>query len=80
MRNLPMIIANKHVAALAVGLSVATFALPSLARPRADHVDHLGAARGAAIEECSREANGEYPWFEDMNRAEAYRACMARHG
>jgi hypothetical protein len=74
--NRPMIITHKHLIAIAAGLSIATFPVPSLAQSRANRVS---TEREAAIAECNHEANGEYPWYEDMNRADAYRACMTRH-
>jgi len=82
-----MITAAKTSAAL-VGLVVAICASPSLAQPHhaaapsaaASPIDHADATRASALHDCNRFAAGEYPWFEDVNRADAYRACMAEHG
>jgi hypothetical protein len=62
---------------IAKGNRPAAFAVPSLAQSRAGRVS---VEREAAIKEGNREANNGYPWFEDMNRADVYRACMAQHG
>ena len=60
-----------------IGFAVVACAAPALAQTR---IDHVRAARAFVIQECNRAATGEYPWFEDVNRADAYRACMAEHG
>jgi len=84
-----MITAHKRIAAL-VGLALAACATPSLAQIRTEHPaastspfgrsEHAGVTRALVVEECNRFAASEYPWFEDVNRADAYRACMAEHG
>ena len=71
-----MMTANRHLAAL-VGLAALACASPGHAQTR---TDHPGATRAEVINECNRFAASEYPWFEDVNRADAYRACMAEHG
>jgi len=75
-RKPPMIAANRHLAALA-GFAALACASPGHAQTR---TDHAGATRAEVIYECNRAAASEYPWFEDVNRADAYRVCMAEHG
>src|SRR5262249_6894894 len=75
-RKPAMMTANRHLAAL-VGLAALACASPGHAQTR---TDHPGATRAEAIDECNRSATSAYPWFEDVSRADAYRACMAEHG
>jgi hypothetical protein len=82
-----MVPVNKSVVALAVTLLATALASPGLARMHAHHAHHAGAtgadgasaARSEAITTCNREADSAYPWYEDMQRAEVYRACMSEH-
>ena len=83
-----MITGRRTIVALAIGLFVATSMAPGVAQTRAHRGEaaraearHQGeATRSAVMQQCTGQANAEYPWFEDMNRTEAYRACMAAHG
>jgi hypothetical protein len=76
-----MLTASKVSLGLAMGLCAAVFAAPSFAQPRQDqNQSHETAARAAVMQECNREAQQDFPWFEDMNRAAAYKARMMSHG
>jgi hypothetical protein len=75
-----MVIASKPIIALVVGLSALAFASPSMAQRREEHPDHISAARAAAIHECNLTAVSRFGWFENGNRDQVYRACMAEHG
>jgi hypothetical protein len=76
-----MLTANKASLGLAMGLCAAVFASPSFAQSRQNqNQSHESTAREAVIQECNREAQQDFPWFEDMNRATAYKACMMSHG
>jgi hypothetical protein len=71
---------SKPLVALALGISIVALASPSLAQTRRDP-DHISAARAAAIRECSRRADREYPaWSEGSMNIEVYDACMGEHG
>jgi hypothetical protein len=74
-----MLTANKVSLGLAMGLCAAVFASPSFAQSRQDQ-RHVAATRSVIMQECNREAQQDFPWFEDMNRAAAYKACMMSHG
>jgi hypothetical protein len=75
-----MLSANKASLGLAMGLCAAVFASPSFAQSRQNQNRHHEATgREAVIQECNREAQ-QVPWFEDMNRGAAYKACMMSHG
>ena len=68
---------NTRTAALALGLSVTTLSLPSLAR---GSELHISAHRAAAIHECSVRASqySEQDWGN--TEIYVYGACMADHG
>jgi len=72
-----MIIPNKRVAAIAIGLAISALASPSFAQ-RSE--DHMSAGRAAAIHECSVRAGKyrQYTWGD--TEIHAYRACMSEHG
>jgi exopolyphosphatase/pppGpp-phosphohydrolase len=72
-----MIIRNKRVAAIAVGLALSALASPSFAQ-RSE--DHMSAARAAAVHECNLRAQKytQHTWGDVQ--IYAYRACMAEHG
>jgi hypothetical protein len=69
MRN-----ANNLFHALALGLFAAAFASQATAQQ--------SAARDAAIHRCINQAHREFPGGEsqDMQRSDAYKACMASLG
>jgi hypothetical protein len=76
---------SKPLVALALGISIVALASPSLAQTRRDRgwdsSDHISAARAAAIRECSRRADHEYPaWVSGNLNVEVYDACMGEHG
>jgi hypothetical protein len=74
-----MLTANTVSLVLALGLCTAVFASPALAQSRQDQ-RHVTATRSVVMQECNREAEQDFPWYEDMNRAAAYKACMMSHG
>ena len=63
-----MTILKKRLAVLALGLAVTALASPSYAQGAGRHI---GAARAAALQDCS--------YFNDSDWDYAYRACMAQH-
>jgi hypothetical protein len=73
MRN-----ANHLFHALALGLFAAVFASQATAQQTAQQ----SAARDAAIHRCINQAYREFPGGEsqDMQRSDAYKACMASLG
>jgi hypothetical protein len=73
MRN-----ANNLFLALALGLFAAAFASQATAQQTAQQ----NAARDAAIHRCINQAHREFPGGEsqDMQRSDAYKACMASLG
>jgi len=72
-----MIIPNKRVAAIAIGLAISALASPSFAQ-RSE--DHMSAGRAAAIHECSVRVGKyrQYTWGD--TEIHTYRACMSEHG
>jgi hypothetical protein len=66
--------ANKLFRALALGVLAAAFASEATAQQNA--------ARDAAIHRCINQAHPEFPGGEtqDMQRSDAYKACMASLG
>jgi hypothetical protein len=64
--------------ALALGFSGAAFAWQAMAQQTAQQ----SAARDAAIHRCINQAHREFPGGEsqDMQRSDAYKACMASLG
>jgi hypothetical protein len=66
--------ANRLFFALALGVSAAAFASQATAQQ--------SAARDAAIHKCINQAHREFPGGEtqDMQRSDAYKACMASAG
>jgi hypothetical protein len=63
---------NKHVAAIAVALSIAAVASPSLAQ--------TNNAREQALRECNGQAGkmSQSTWGD--HQLHAYRSCMHQHG
>ena len=61
----------------AIALSVGTFAWTAMAQQPAQQ-----SARDAAIHRCINQAHREFPGGEsqDMQRSDAYKACMASLG
>jgi hypothetical protein len=71
---------SKPLVALALGISIVALASPSLAQTRRDP-NHMSAARAAALLECSRRADREYPtWISGNLNVQVYDACMGDHG
>jgi len=64
--------------ALALGFSATAFASQATAQQTAQQ----SAARDAAIHKCINQAHREFPGGEslDMQRSDAYKACMASLG
>jgi len=76
---------SKPLVAFALGISIVALAAPSLVQTGRDRgrdsVDHISASRAAAIRECSRRADREYPaWSQASMNIEVYDACMGEHG
>jgi hypothetical protein len=66
--------ANKHLVALALGLSAAAFASQATAQQQS-------AARDAAIHKCIAQARSLYPDpSQDQERTDLYKACMTTAG
>ena len=78
-RTLAMIIGNKRIAAIALGLalSISALASPSFAQ-RSEN--HMSAARAQALRECNLAAQKytQHTWANVQ--IDTYRACMAEHG
>jgi hypothetical protein len=72
-----MIIRNKRIAAIALGLALFTLASPSFAQ-RSEQ--HMSAARAQALRECNLRAQKytQHTWADVQ--IYTYRACMAEHG
>jgi hypothetical protein len=72
-----MIATKKHLAALFLGLAVATVASPSFAQQAEDH---MSAARAQALRECSAlvKMYPQYGWGD--TEITEFRDCMAQHG
>ena len=72
-----MIIRNKRIAAIALGLVLSALASPSFAQ-RSE--DHMSAARAEALRECNLAAQKytQHTWADVQ--IYTYRACMAAHG
>jgi hypothetical protein len=73
--ELNMNYANKLSFALLIGLSVAAFTLIASAQD--------SAARDAAMQKCINQAHRAFPeggTSQDMQRSDAYKACMASAG
>ena len=71
-----MIIRNKRIAAIALGLTLSALASPSFAQ-RSE--DHMSAARAQALHECNLAAQKytQHTWADVQ--IQTYRACMAEH-
>lgn len=71
-------VANKSVAALLIGISVAAFASQASAQTQ------ISAHRATAIEKCTQEANAAYGPSGDTSMRrfnhDLYAACMADQG
>jgi hypothetical protein len=76
-RRSAMIIRNKRIAAIALGLALSALASPSLAQ-RSE--SHMSAARAQALRECNLAAQKytQHTWADVQ--IYTYRACMAEHG
>lgn len=72
-----MIIRNKRIAAIALGLALSTLASPSFAQ-RSEQ--HMSAAWVQALRECNLRAQKytQHTWADVQ--IYTYRACMAEHG
>jgi hypothetical protein len=72
-----MIIRNKRIAAIALGLALSTLASPSFAQRSGDD---MSAARAQALRECNLRAQKytQHTWADVQ--IYTYRACMAEHG
>jgi hypothetical protein len=74
-----MIIRNKQIAAIALGLALSVSALPSPSFAQRSE-DHMSAARAQALRECNLAAQKytQHTWADVQ--IYTYRACMAEHG
>src|SRR5262245_24933496 len=72
-----MIIRNKRIAAIALGLALFTLASPSFGQRREQN---LSPARAKALRECNLRAQKytQHTWADVQ--IYTYRACMAEHG
>jgi len=70
--------ANKLFFRVALGFSAVTFAYPAMAQQTAQQ----SASRDAAILRCINQAHRDFPSGEsqDMQRSDAYKACMVAAG